>query len=658
MQTPDAAAAYRAYDLQQLFEPAPDSAFQQLLQSETFSRTRHELGAGATLLLDIFPEIEGASCLFLRLEEDEALTLRFTAQGEYRMIACPSGGWMLKPTQADRPSYWIPQAPLMRSYDTAGRILSEKPTTMVGFEATSTSVSIELQTIGDMHLDLTVWRFAPEAASVATELERPLTLESQPVFFWTSQTVFQEPADVYLYLIHGQVYTNRFIWPRKWKICSEHDAYGLYVLMTGLALATEKTLYTLLKQQLLFSVVARQSDDGGWYHGEWTDLVESHYRFHNGATLLLEAALEERHDVVVYAALQGAASFTSRHIDTTDLGLWFLHDSLEESEEGMNALWEQTGAPWRPTRTLGKAATNKLILNTHIDSTVALQRYRQVTDDEQYSEQVDSARAATLAMLSLRPAEPLYRLVYWALGLTLLPEAEARQLPLPVRMIKRLTWQRLIPQLHRIKRMFPRFVMPGGLIERHLSPPHWGVTYHPVNIMDLARLWRCFPQEDLEGVITRAIGFVANSSFVKYCAEAKPRQYALVVYADALYQLYTMNPAPEYRRHLAEAMLYIGDTGLGLPPCLIGADPEATEHAKRIPCPSPADARLRIANLSHNGRMEVLVVNNSSDAVELVWEGDRRYPLTWSPADNEPVANDGSAVLVPARGWLWGRQEQ
>ena len=69
---------------------------------------------------------------------------------------------------------------------------------------------------------------------------------------------------------------------------------GFIVALSGLELATGKLIYTLLKRQLLFSVIARQSEDGGWYHGEWTDLMESHYRFHNGAMLLLEAALKEQ----------------------------------------------------------------------------------------------------------------------------------------------------------------------------------------------------------------------------------------------------------------------------------------------------------------------------------------------------------------------------
>ena len=455
MQTHDVATANRTYDLQQMFEPSTSSESRQVLQSDKFSRSHSDLDDLATLLLDRFPDTEGASCCFFRLAECDVLTVCFTVQGEYQLISCPSGGWLIKSTVTELPSYWIPQAPLLRVHDPSGRILSEEPSTLVGLEATSTNLAIEIETSGNMQLDLVLWRFTAGNGGIMTELEQPLVLEKQPIFLWTSQTIYQSPADVYLYLIHGYVYTNRFIWPRKWKICSELDAYGLYVLLKGLELATDKKLYGLLKSQVLLSVITRQSSDGGWYHGEWTDAVESHYRFHNGAIHMLESALEEHPDDTIRTALDRATSFVSNYTDQTSLGLWFLHDSLEGSAEGMDECWEQTGGKWLPSRTLDKSPTNKLILNTHLDTTIALHRYRDVTGDDRYAEHVDSADSAARSSLMLKPAEQLYRLVYRAIGLTLLPESEAMDLPLPVRAIKRLTANYLIPQLHRIKRRYP-----------------------------------------------------------------------------------------------------------------------------------------------------------------------------------------------------------
>jgi hypothetical protein len=420
----------------------------------------------------------------------------------------------------------------------------------------------------------------------------------------------------------------------------------------GLECATNKRLYGLLKRQILFSVIARQAPDGGWYHGEWTDLMESHFRLHNAALAMLEAAFEERGDQVVQAALAKAAAFTSRRTDSTDLGLWFLHDSLEESAEMATV----SGAPrWVLSRALGKSTTNKLILNTHLDAIVVLDRYREITGDNQYADHVASALIAVRALLKLRPAERLYRLLFWAIGLTLVPASEANKWPLALRVTRRLAAKYIAPQLHNVKRIFPRLVMPGGLIDRHLSPPYFTVGYHPVNVMDLARLWRRFPDEDLGGLLEEAIKAVTDSSLLRYWVEATQRQ-AVGYWVEALYHLCTLIPAHAYRGRLAEAILAAEDAGLGLPPSLLGANPEVVKQNQQAPCPSPADSRLRVANLSCGGGREVLVVNATTTELELEWQSDGALGLSWRAADGQRIPAGNSPLTVPPRGWLVGQE--
>ena len=642
--------------LQDLFAPPGDTDIRNVLESSQFKRIRCDLSGKATLILDSFPDAGGASCCFIRIPCGNARSVRFIARGVDRIESCPSGGWALKPAEATLPSYWIPQLPLARKLDSQQRILSEKTVSITGFSISSGELSIELEIPENMNLDWTLWHFPSKESGILAALDRPLVLEKQPLSLWNSQTKYQSPADVYLYLVNGNVYVDRFIWPRMWKICSELDAYGLHTIMSGLELATGKMIYSLMKRQLLFSVITRQSEDGGWYHGEWTDLMESHYRFHNGAMLLLEAALKERPDEAVSKALEQAAYFIARTTDKTDLGLWFLHDSLEENAEMMQALCKQTGSTWIPARTLGKSPTNKLILNTHLDTIVTLEQYRDVTGDNQYVEKVTSARAAALGMLALRPAETLYRAVYRAIQLTLLPTPEAEQLPFVVRAVKRLTWKYLIPQLHRIKRIFPRLVMPGGLIERHLSMPHYDINYHTINILDLTRLWRCFPDEDLDEVLENAVKAVSDSSILEYWAEAKPRHFSLVVWVESLYHLCNLKQDALYRRLLAEGIIIITDAGLGLPPSLLGTDAEAINTRDRIPCPSPADRYLRVANLSCKDHREILVINATDTDRELTWEGNTNPELFWVSADGQQLPGGGAPLCVHSRNWIWWRK--
>lgn len=641
--------------IESLFAKGRDAEMQHSVKSGQFNRIHCDLPGMVTLILDSFPDTGGTSCCFIRLEPGKPRPVRFLAQGIGRIEACPSGGWILKAVDTVQPSYWIPQPPLARRLDQQQRILSEETVSISDFSVSSNELSVEFLIPENMNLDWVIWCFPAEDSGIQTALEQLSTLERQPLSLWNSQTRYQSPSDVYLYLVHGHVYVDRFIWPRMWKICSELDAYGLYVTVSGLELATSKLIYRLLKRQLLFSVIARQADDGGWYHGEWTDLMESHYRFHNGAMLLLEAALKEQHDDLVSKALELGAQFISRCTDNTDLGLWFLHDSLEESAEMMKALCKQTGSTWIPARTLGKSPTNKLILNTHLDTIVVLEQYSSITGDTRYTDIISSACTAAHGMLALQPAELLYRIAYRAIRLTLLPKQEAEQLPFFVRAIKRLTWKYLTPKMYRIKRVYPRLVMPGGLIERHLSMPHYDINYHSVNVLDLARFWRCFPDEDIGVIIENAVRAVSNSSILEYWAESSPRHFSIVVWVEAIYHLCTLEQNSSYRRILAEGIMCLHDAGLGLPPALLGADPEAVKTTDRIPCPSPADSHLRIANLSCNGNSELLVINTTDTERELAWEGDNRPPLSWVTANDQPLTDGASSLRIPPRQWIRGQ---
>jgi hypothetical protein len=635
--------------LRDIFEPREDEQLRWELKTGGFARGRREVASEPHLVLDRFSDSAGASCCFARVGSDVCGLARFILEGCYGMASCPSGGWLLRPADAILATYWIPREPMLRTRDRQGRILSEEPASLMAFTPSEAETTIDFTMDGASFLDCVIWRLPPEASKLVEELLEPYVLERQPIFMMSSHTSFSSPSDVYAYLIHGHAYENRFDPVHRRKICSELEAYSAYVALHGLEAATGKTLYGLLKRQIVFSVISRQTQDGGWQHGEWADFMESHYRFHNAAMQLLEAELEEAPSNVTANALHRAAAVLSSCTDNTDIGLWFLHDSLEHSVE----MLEASGIRWGPSSELGKYLGTKMILNTHLDAIVTLDRYREVTGDDQYATLVQSALGAARALLAFRTAEPLYRTLYWAVGLTLLPEAQARELPLPLRAIKRWTRNYLLPELYRIKRRFPRVVMPGGLIERHLSQLHFGVNYHSVNLMDLARVWRRFPEEDFREIANGAVAAVTGTRMLQYWGEARQRQ-ALGYWVDALYQLCTLAPEASYRRHLAEAMLAALDAGLGLPPSLLGANPEIVKSAERSACPSPRDVRLRIANLNRADRRELLVVNPTAAPIALAWEKDWDVGLAWTPADNRPGSAGNAPLSVPARGWLHG----
>ena len=295
---------------------------------------------------------------------------------------------------------------------------------------------------------------------------------------------------------------------------------------------------------------------------------------------LMMDALSEDDDPVVRSALARGMAFISDKHDATDVGAWFYHDELETSEAGMR----RAPFKWWPSTVLGKSPQNMLVLNTQLDTLVALERYGALTRDTQYAPLVESGYQAARAVLSLRPMEWLYRLVFSAIDLTLLPTEQAARLPVWKRLWKRIGWQMFIPRLPRLKTRFPRLVMPGGYIDRELSLQTWAYDYLAVNLMDLVRVARGPRRAAFMPYIDGILEFCARTGIVRRWLEHKGRAYAVGFYAESLVLLSLAAPRPAIDAMLADALQLCVHHGLGLPPSLNGGNAEAqTAHSSCTP---------------------------------------------------------------------------
>lgn len=611
-----------------------------------FQRTRGAGPGGAQRIVDRF-EGTVAACAFLRLAPGLAGCAMFTLEGSYQLQTCPAGGWLLLPS-GDASAYWIPHAPRLRILDESGHITSDQPAGLAAMSLGTNCLSIGFAVTEGCHLDLAVWRMPVSEPDFLHALQALGTLETQAWFVYASHTRYTRPADFYLHLVHGHVYGNVRNWPKYWKLCDELDAWGLYLIASGLEKATGKRLYTLIKRQLVYSVIERQAEDGGWYHGEWTDRMESHYRLVNGAVLMLAAYLEEDDDERVRSSLEKACAFLVGKAQRIEEGVWFVHDSLEGDEEGMR----HYPFVWSYSTALGKSPSNMLILNTHLDSAIALDRAREASGDVRHNTALESAGRAVRAVLGLHPAEWLYSWLFRILDLGLLPKEQAVRLPLPLRAIKRLGWKYLAPRLHLIKARLPRLVMPNGFIDRSLCQKDYSTRYQSVHVWDLVRYLRRFPEPDLRELLQRTTAYTHLGAIRAHWKEAPERQDALGFWVEALYHLCLLDPEPRYRDWLAQAILDTVDVNLGLPPSLLGGNPEAIPHAEAVACPSPRDYRLRVVNLSRRESQEILIVNTSQQALPLTWELPPAFEPVWMGQDGKPLPNDAPFPLIPSRGWL------
>lgn len=340
--------------------------------------------------------------------------------------------------------------------------------------------------------------------------------------------------------------------------------------------------------------------------------MESHFRLHCSAMHLMMDALGERGDATVSAALQRAAQFIAEKHDLTKVGAWFYHDELECSADGM----ARGPFRWWPGTALGKARQNMLVLNTHLDALIALDRYRRLSGDDRFTTLVDSGFEAARAVLALRPMDWLYRILFSAIDLTLLPTEQAAALPAWKRVWKRIGWKVFVPRLPRIKTRYPRLTMPGGYVDRELSLQGWAHDYLAVNLMDLVRAASGCRRATFTPFVEGIVAYCARTRITLRWLEQAPRAYAVGFFAEAMYLLCRQESRAQFDAMLADSLVLCVRHGLGLPPSLLGSNGEAQAlHSGRLP--QGAHPGIVVADLCRDDLVACLIVNTGTGAVVL-----------------------------------------
>lgn len=598
---------------------------------------------GGQLLIDQFDKVK---CVFLRLKDN--LNVEFLIDNSYKFQEIKSGGYLGMPMTKNQPYLWFPVLPEFRQINIDGCILSEQLAPVCSLRwGANNSLSFQICSSENFVTDGIIWQIDEDFTT--EEIIPLLPIEVQGYFLWGSHGCINKSADLYRHLIHGSVYDLRYSWPHNKKCFSENEAHALYTVFSGLEKATGKVIYRYFQQQLVLSLIQRQADDGGWYHGMWTDSTECHYRLHTSGVHLLMDEFQRSGCLHVKASLQKAVAFLSKTTDQLGCGIWFLHDSLELSVQAMNS----GPFKWIANKTLGKSVSNMLVLNTHLDTTIAINRYGRITDDKQYQDLVVSALKSTRAVLGLNAADWLYKPLFWAIGLTMLPTEQASKLTFPVRAIKRFAADYLIKKLPDIKASYPRLVMPNGYIDRELSLRTWAIDYQTINLMDLARYAYSFPDAFDESILDKAMAFTQNSGLIKRYRDLSPdKRYSVGFWSEALYYRCLAKPDIKYRHWLVEAMLECHDLKFGISASLLGTNGEALIFNQQVSIPLIVNPELLMANLCYEQHMELLLVNTSEQPVTVSWMLEKEPTLIWYDSQGNQVIS--STLIVNSRDWLIG----
>lgn len=583
-----------------------------------------------TVTLDKFPN--GISCHFVSVDSDsETQKITLWVDGEYRLEKAAAGGWLLVPAMQEKPFLWVPSPPTQRVVEENGRILRESEASPASLHVTPNRPTATFIQHHNWRFDVTVW-YLPE--TVVDELRQSAPFETAPIELWGSHTQYEKPADLYIHLVSGWIYENRYAWPHNRRICSENDAHALYVALSALHQSSGKAIYRLLKLQTVLAVIARQSEDGSWRHGEWTDHMERHFRLHCSAMHLLMDYLAEEKDETTRSTLARAAAFISQQHDQLNCGIWFLHDELEKSAQGM------AEAPFRSLKNnaFGKSESNMLVLNTQLDTSIALHRYARLTGDPTYRKLVSSAAQATRTVLSARPADWLYRPLLNAIALTLIPTRVAKTLPLPVRAFKRIAWKYLVPLLPYMKQHFPRLVFPGGYIDREVSLDLFANVYLSINLMDLLRYYRETGERMALDVALDGIRFGQRLRIWERWLELPNKAYACGFWTEALYHLCLLDPKDRHFYWLFRSVLVLEGHARGISPSLFGTNCEAISSDQQLPIRYPSLDGIRIINLSAGNSYRILMINTTESDLTLPRElFSEMGAIDWSLAPFDTV---------------------
>jgi len=597
---------------------------------------------GGQLVIDQFDK---GKCAFIRLTD--VGNVEFLIDIPYTFQEIESGGYLGTPANKTQPVLWFPVLPTTRVINTDKAILNEALAHICGVSWGKNNLSLRIRNSIISVSDGIVWQF--DGVLTDNEVSALLPIETQGYFLQGSHDCINKPAELYRHLIHGAVYDLRYSWPHNKKCFSENEAHALYTIFSGLEKQTGKTIYRYFQLQLVLSLIERQAEDGGWYHGMWTDSTECHYRLHTSGVHLLMDEFQRTSCPQVKLSLEKAVSFLSKTTDTLNCGTWFLHDSLELSEHAMNS----GPFKWIENKTLGKSISNMLVLNTHLDTSIAINRYGRITGDVQYQNLVVSALNSTRTVLGLKTADWLYKPLFWAIGLTMLPTEKASKLPFPIRAVKRFAWQTLIKILPDIKSRFPRLVMPNGYIDRELSLRTWAIDYQNINLMDLARHAYAFPNSFDETILDKAMEFTQTSGLIKRYRELSPdKQYSVGFWSEALYYRCLSKPDIKYRQWLAEAMLECHDLNFGLSPSLLGTNGEALPFDQQVSMPLVDNPELIMANLAVGVNKEFLLVNTSANPITVSWISTLDPELKWY--DSKGTCLSKNSLVVNNRDWIIG----
>jgi hypothetical protein len=450
-----------------------------------FDRFSHDLGQFYSLLIDVHRE-KNTHFHYLRINPTKKpLSVDFSEyEPLYQMSQNCGFGSLLRAGKKDKKiTIWLPSVVSEIRYDEHQRLsFCQKKSLSYKWEFIS---HFHLH-IHDFHTDgaqliIPYIVFEDQNGdifnefSVISEIERRLFRKSE--WFYAGS-----PSDIWNYLINGSIYDPRDDKKIKKRFKCQQCAYSWWNYFGLLKRETGKKLYTILQDEVAFSVLMDLSFEGEWGHGFWSDDIETHARFHLDGIHLLISQYEKTNDSTWLQGAERALGFVFENLTDTfnENQTWFLHDTIEHKKlhHFKNTIF-------------GKSQGNSLCINTHVQALTVLNRLMLHSQErEKYQSAYDNGCNALRRVLEYRPGEVPYKLI----GYLNISNKTRKTKKSKIGKIIAIMEKRLLNRIYwPVQRLYPRLVYPNGFIERDLTITMAFESYHVINIKDLLTLYKQDP---------------------------------------------------------------------------------------------------------------------------------------------------------------------
>jgi hypothetical protein len=531
------------------FSDLPES-FQ--VVSGDFCRTAIDLGPPSSVMVDLHAQHGGRICYLRVTSNGTRQTTRIGTKGEIKRFANSNDFGSVLGINHNGINYtvWLPHCHQQFRQHLDGRIESVAASQLwcdwmfvpqIEVKVLQHAETGEIAVIPYIVLRDPKFSYFTELSSLSTSETR---LYRKSTWFFASR-----PLDVWKYLISGSIYDLRSTPGIDKRFKCQQCAFAWYNYFGFLGKETGKRVYDLFQDEIAFSVLLDLSAEGEWGHGHWSDEMETHARFHLDGLHLLISQYERTNNLIWLEAAERGMSFAFKHLTDRfdDGGLWFLHDTLEQK------------AKHRIRSTIfGKNPGNSVCINTHVQALTVLHRLRHIVPANAiYGDSFERAIAALRTVLDHHPADCFYRPV--AKLLMQYYAKATRNKSGWARIQNGIMGRAVLLVYERLRRLFPRWVLPRGFIDRDLTLTVGSDHYHIINLKDLLTLYRQTPLPWLRPCITSAFGIAYELVRGWGFEKAIRRSQYYFEFMDVLY-LYDqlIDPLPPQEISLMEGALERG----------------------------------------------------------------------------------------------------